>query len=162
MHVLGLPPAFVLSQDQTLKLKAPYDAILDERTSAHHRSSRSLTVHFFRFVLKFHRNQEPQNSEADTTIIAEAKWSIYRRPIHRNEPNRPHIPSSPNFQKAEDKNFSALPMFTGCAAVLSSCPPRFRSVPTASPPSVSGYLGRHAAGRKRKKRGSTKIRHRAG
>ncbi len=23
MHVLGLPPAFVLSQDQTLKLKAP-------------------------------------------------------------------------------------------------------------------------------------------
>ena len=35
MHVLGLPPAFVLSQDQTLKLKASEDAILDRRTSAH-------------------------------------------------------------------------------------------------------------------------------
>ncbi len=29
LHVLGLPPAFVLSQDQTLKLKATYVAILD-------------------------------------------------------------------------------------------------------------------------------------
>ena len=35
LHVLGLPPAFVLSQDQTLKLKAPCGAILDVRTSAH-------------------------------------------------------------------------------------------------------------------------------
>ncbi len=39
MHVLSLPPAFVLSQDQTLKLKrpqAPKDpAVLDRRTSAH-------------------------------------------------------------------------------------------------------------------------------
>ena len=35
LHVLGLPPAFVLSQDQTLKLKARYRAILDVRTSAH-------------------------------------------------------------------------------------------------------------------------------
>ena len=33
--MLGLPPAFVLSQDQTLKLKASEDAILDRRTSAH-------------------------------------------------------------------------------------------------------------------------------
>jgi hypothetical protein len=51
LHVLSLPPAFVLSQDQTLKLKRPLcatasgylstksathgDRILDERTSAH-------------------------------------------------------------------------------------------------------------------------------
>ena len=35
LHVLGVPPAFVLSQDQTLKLKASYDAVLDVRTSAH-------------------------------------------------------------------------------------------------------------------------------
>ena len=32
LHVLGLPPAFVLSQDQTLKLKAHRCAILDRRT----------------------------------------------------------------------------------------------------------------------------------
>lgn len=29
LHVLGLPPAFVLSQDQTLKLKRRYQRILD-------------------------------------------------------------------------------------------------------------------------------------
>ena len=34
--MLGLPPAFVLSQDQTLKLKRCYQRILDVRTSAHH------------------------------------------------------------------------------------------------------------------------------
>jgi hypothetical protein len=33
--VLSLPPAFVLSQDQTLKLKAYRYAVLDVRTSAH-------------------------------------------------------------------------------------------------------------------------------
>ena len=35
LHVLGLPPAFVLSQDQTLKLKTDCSVILDVRTSAH-------------------------------------------------------------------------------------------------------------------------------
>jgi hypothetical protein len=35
LHVLGVPPAFVLSQDQTLKLKSNYLLILDIRTSAH-------------------------------------------------------------------------------------------------------------------------------
>ena len=35
LHVLGLPPAFVLSQDQTLKLKSCFQLILDVRTSAH-------------------------------------------------------------------------------------------------------------------------------
>src|SRR6056297_570920 len=35
LHVLGLPPAFVLSQDQTLKLKRRLQRILDVRTSAH-------------------------------------------------------------------------------------------------------------------------------
>ena len=35
LHVLGLPTAFVLSQDQTLKLKYDYSYNLDVRTSAH-------------------------------------------------------------------------------------------------------------------------------
>ena len=35
-HVEGLPPEFVLSQGQTLKLKAYHDFVLDVRTSAHH------------------------------------------------------------------------------------------------------------------------------
>lgn len=33
LHVLGLPPAFILSQDQTLKLKRSYDRILDVEPS---------------------------------------------------------------------------------------------------------------------------------
>ena len=33
LHVLGLPPAFILSQDQTLKLKAYLYAILDVEPS---------------------------------------------------------------------------------------------------------------------------------
>ena len=33
LHVLGLPPAFVLSQDQTLKLKRSRDRILDVEPS---------------------------------------------------------------------------------------------------------------------------------
>ena len=35
LHVLSLPPAFVLSQDQTLKLKPVRRQVLDVRTSAH-------------------------------------------------------------------------------------------------------------------------------
>src|SRR6185436_17981234 len=35
LHVLSLPPAFVLSQDQTLKLKPTRRQVLDVRTSAH-------------------------------------------------------------------------------------------------------------------------------
>ncbi len=35
LHVLSLPPAFVLSQDQTLKLNTTMVVILDVRTSAH-------------------------------------------------------------------------------------------------------------------------------
>ena len=40
LHVLSLPPAFVLSQDQTLKLKTDLSVILDVRTSAHPRLRR--------------------------------------------------------------------------------------------------------------------------
>ena len=53
------------------------------------------------------REQEPQNSEADTHIIAEASEPICKRPIHRNEPNRPHIPSLPKCQKAQDTKQTA-------------------------------------------------------
>ena len=38
LHVLSLPPAFVLSQDQTLKLKPVRRQVLDVRTSAHRSS----------------------------------------------------------------------------------------------------------------------------
>ena len=60
LHVLGLPPAFVLSQDQTLKLKHP-KMFLTERpcTSSNPRKDRML-------LLVVPTSVEPPNSEADT------------------------------------------------------------------------------------------------
>ncbi len=40
LHVLSLPPAFVLSQDQTLKLNVHACTILDVQTSAHRAQAR--------------------------------------------------------------------------------------------------------------------------
>ncbi|SUS05056.1 hypothetical protein DF3PA_370006 [Candidatus Defluviicoccus seviourii] len=42
MHVLSLPPAFVLSQDQTLKLTLPSRA---------HEEAPSTGIHFSRFIV---------------------------------------------------------------------------------------------------------------
>ncbi|WP_370225784.1 hypothetical protein, partial [Pararhodobacter marinus] len=109
----------------------------------------------------------PQNSEADISIIAEAKRPICKRPIHRNEPNRPHIPSYTKFSKSRGQKFqrrfqrfpAALPFF----AVLSVSSGSVSSVPSGASLSVSAsvrrYLGVSADSRKRKKRASTKIRH---
>jgi hypothetical protein len=66
LHVLGLPPAFVLSQDQTLKLKATYVANLDVRTSAH---LSLLAGGINRLMHIVPRERSPSNSEADTFII---------------------------------------------------------------------------------------------
>ena len=66
LHVLGLPPAFVLSQDQTLKLKYSYLYILDVRTSAH-RPAVQAGHHFCPLCFSFKRNKNLTNSEADLT-----------------------------------------------------------------------------------------------
>ena len=70
LHVLGLPPAFVLSQDQTLKLKATLAAILDVEPSHICPSSRSLTDQSLSMCSSCRSNKNPQDSEADTHIIA--------------------------------------------------------------------------------------------
>ena len=62
LHVLGLPPAFILSQDQTLKLKASCDAILDVEPLH--------ICYLFKdrlnslFCASVEKQQKPQNSEA--------------------------------------------------------------------------------------------------
>ena len=99
LHVLSLPPAFVLSQDQTLKLKGP-KTFLTAETSAHQSGSREATrlqtsssaVH----PSSSRDYRKPTNGEADTRIIGGLPPSepTCKRPVHRNEPNRPHIPSS--------------------------------------------------------------------
>ena len=70
LHVLGLPPAFVLSQDQTLKLNAVYTAILDVRTSAHLQIGLTETNLHFLCLMYFQLTKLTKshtNSEADTT-----------------------------------------------------------------------------------------------
>ena len=94
LHVLGLPPAFVLSQDQTLKLKTDCSVILDVRTSAHlirwlNRMKSSVCV------LRVSSETESRtNSEADTSSSGRnPRSAIYRRLIHRMNQGRPHISS---------------------------------------------------------------------
>ena len=70
--MLGLPPAFVLSQDQTLKLKSNCLLNLDVRTSAHQMVVQ--TIHLSvccASVTKVTRSRP--NSEADPHIIANSK-----------------------------------------------------------------------------------------
>ena len=95
MHVLGLPPAFVLSQDQTLKLKCCHQHILDVRTSAHLHREANPRESLCLSVLQFQKKPKNRtNSEADTASSGQGPSSaIYRSLIHRNEPNRPHISS---------------------------------------------------------------------
>ncbi len=81
LHVLGLPPAFVLSQDQTLKLKDRFRPVLDVRTPAHlHRPSGRVE-----FLSHVHRSKErhPSNSEADTPVIGRNLRSRYAGSIYR-------------------------------------------------------------------------------
>jgi hypothetical protein len=66
LHVLGVPPAFVLSQDQTLKLKSNCLLILDVRTSAHRpvvQTGQSSVCCASGFI----ETESRPNSEADTT-----------------------------------------------------------------------------------------------
>ena len=101
MHVLGLPPAFVLSQDQTLKLKHP-KMFLTERpcTSSNPLKDRML-------LLVVPTSVEPPNSEADTWIIGLPLPGRYTSSSGRHRPNRPHI-SSDSINVKERGNKSNL------------------------------------------------------
>ena len=110
LHVLGLPPAFVLSQDQTLKLKCCCQHILDVRTSAHLIRWLNLMKSLF-VCFSLLRNRKPTNSEADTPSSGQnPKSVIYRRRSVENRPNRPHISSVfYQCQTARDKNPTSAP-----------------------------------------------------
>ncbi len=78
MHVLGLPPAFVLSQDQTLKLKSNCLLILDVRTSAHMCPSRLVGTYSVCCASGFHKKTRNRpNSEADTGHRVAPTSAIY-------------------------------------------------------------------------------------
>ena len=105
--MLGLPPAFVLSQDQTLKLKSCYQLILDVRTSAHICPDRQRPGRSVCCASGFHQKTESRpNSEADTGHRFGSDPRLPARHIcavvdPSNEPNRPHISSDIHqFQRA--------------------------------------------------------------
>ena len=128
LHVLGLPPAFVLSQDQTLKLKHP-KMFLTERpcTSSNPLKDRML-------LLVVPTSVEPPNSEADTWIIglplpgrytsssgridqtARISLQVYVTMSNSRETNKPQprqslsAPSKPCFQISSLRSRSRWPI----------------------------------------------------
>ena len=99
LHVLGLPPAFILSQDQTLKLKRLYSVSLTSNLCTSPYPSR---IWSFCLVLQLSKQQKPQNSEAfPGSSGRNPTWSICKQSRRRMRPNRPHIPSNPSFQRAQ-------------------------------------------------------------
>ena len=116
LHVLGVPPAFVLSQDQTLKLKSICMLILDVRTSAHRICcSNKFSLLFVVLQLTKLTRSRP-NSEADTRLSLNTKIgaSLLARYVEddpSNEPNRPHISSEFNsFKERRDKQLRDTPI----------------------------------------------------
>ena len=87
LHVLGLPPAFVLSQDQTLKLKSSHELNLDVRTSAHHwiclylpGLGRTYPIVICLLCFRFHKKPETVQTVKLTLDYRVAPTSaIYRR-----------------------------------------------------------------------------------
>lgn len=155
MHVLGLPPAFVLSQDQTLKLKAHRCAILDVRTSAHHHMAllKPYGVSLFIVLQVFIRKQETVQT-VKLTLYHRAKTLralIYRRLIHRTEPNRPHISSDISISNSVDTKRNKCALNYRRARPQSSIISYYRlrtfqTVPDPSNPSSAPTLHLCAAG----------------
>ena len=117
LHVLGLPPAFVLSQDQTLKLKAPCGTVLDVRTSAHlHPTEVGCHICPMHIVP---RERSPYKTVKLTLTSSGPKplASRYASFVHRNEPNRPHISSDIiNVKKRRSQQPTSAPYLVRRAA----------------------------------------------
>ncbi len=99
LHVLSLPPAFVLSQDQTLKLKrslsGPFLTAEPLHIAPTSLEAKAQTSSFV--VHRSHKEPKPTNGEADTHIIGSRNSLMGRHansPVAETKPNRPHIPSS--------------------------------------------------------------------
>ena len=132
MHVLGLPPAFVLSQDQTLKLKAACAAILDVRTSAHHHMTLLTSCGVSLFVVLLVSSETESRQTVKLTLYHRIVYVLppcgYLRTnpksvdiqtlIHRTEPNRPHISSDISISNSVETKE------TRCALTSWRAPPR--------------------------------------
>ncbi len=165
MHVLSLPPAFVLSQDQTLKLKCPCGHIHDVRTSAHlHQEANpdgSLCLSCFRFSRRKQETVQTVKLTLDhrkSTLRLIPTSAIYRRPfIEMNQTAHISLQIPAMSNSAETKiepvrpKLSARPpvnasKFSSASASSTSQPTPPQRTNRASAPPVKGGLrnGRRA------------------
>ena len=155
LHVLGLPPAFVLSQDQTLKLKA--QKALSLTLSLAHLSPENPTPHKgkARIIGKpsaCHLTRvKPTSSEADTPIIASRPGRSARGLIYKasksHRPDRPHIPSDTETVKKQRRKptVSAKSTWRRQPEAFTYCPEPTLSSATAPNPASPAPKQRLAA-----------------
>lgn len=153
LHVLGLPPAFVLSQDQTLKLKVRCRTCLDVRTSAHpiRREPDGVSAR----CAPFQGNGVRRAVKLTLRSSAEAYGADMPRLDHRMDQaartslQSPSISKSVKKQEPTDTAISQAPPAMRprlrCLPATGACqrqPGRSRRPVGASAPLVGEYIGR--------------------
>ena len=116
MHVLGLPPAFVLSQDQTLKLKSCCQLNLDVRTSAH-RPGRHDRDSLCLLCFWFHKKPETVQTVKLTLVIGPKPYQRDIQTLIHRMNQTAHI----SLQILSISN-SVETKSTGCALIFSARP----------------------------------------
>ena len=161
MHVLSLPPAFVLSQDQTLKLKPPKGFLTSNLA---HLSPASKQV----IIRSSFYRSSPTNSEADTWIIAFATRPICKSLDRMTTEPPAYLFRYPSMSKSKRTkitittstrrhNRHPIPrMSPGPTALPSTAFP----APPAFPPSVKRCLGPRTNTRNKKMTSPHEKRHR--
>ena len=132
MHVLGLPPAFVLSQDQTLKLKVRCRTYLDVRTSAHpiRREPDGVSAR----CAPFQGNGVRRAVKLTLRSSAEAYGADMPRLDHRMDQAARTSLQSPSISKSVKKQ---EPADTAISQAPPAMHPRLRYLPAAGPVCVS-------------------------
>ena len=99
LHVLGLPPAFVLSQDQTLMLNERSNQTLSSHPAANSRKCENSLQ-----TTKIVRKKQCHFHKADDFRLRDGRWCQVRRPYARDQnpqtAARASLPSYPHCQKA--------------------------------------------------------------
>ena len=143
--MLSLPPAFVLSQDQTLKLKAACAAILDVRTSAHPsnpaKDLMSLCLMCSRFLKETRSRQTVKLTSHHRPKPSE---TIYRRLIHRmNQTALISLQYLSISKSVETKSSGGATLLGSATASGISGSPSFKSLKSTAPSVPSAAPSAH-------------------
>ena len=134
MHVLNLPPAFVLSQDQTLKLKRHSGVSLTFEPQ--HITSRPVLGTGCAICFPCPVSTETwttSNSEADPASSDRGPGrAICMDPFAESEPDRPHISSDTGFSKSRKDSQTPHPPRTPHGQTATLHPRQHVSIPTGS------------------------------